>query len=206
MAQKGKYLAAVSAAFLFISPMNAQDTRSNLHINSGLSYMLTENIDSGFKTGFGFSFPLLKKTSVTFDFGYWKSSVHKEPKGLFNGTLSMAPFHVSLYYTLFENKNFMPYVFGGTGFIFTHFEIKDLITIPEVSIDQEVSNGISFHAGAGSLLKINQRLALYGEACFLLIKGDGITTFTDMNRGVSTENFSLNLDSFVFCLGIKYYL
>lgn len=206
MAQKGKYLAAVLAAFLFMSPLMAQNPRSSLHINGGFCWMLKKNIDLGLKTGFGFSVPLLKNTALTLDFGYWKSRVQEESGDLFDGTLSMAPFQASLYCTLFETKRLAPYVFGGTGFIFSHFEMEDLITIPEVSVDQEVHDGISFHAGAGSFLRINDNLALYVEACFLYRMGEGITTITDMNLGESKESFSLNLSSLVLSFGIKYYL
>jgi len=206
MTRKNKFFILALAGVLFISPLTAENPRSSLHINGGFCWMLKKNIDLGLKTGFGFSVPLVKKTTLTLDFGYWKSRVQEEPGDLFDGTLSMAPFQASLYYTLFETKRLAPYVFGGTGFIFSHFEMEDLITIPEVSVDQEVHDGISFHAGAGSFLRINDNIALYVEACFLYRKGEGATTIKDMNLGESKENFSLNLSSLVLSFGIKYYL
>ena len=206
MTRKKIFFVLALAGLLFISPLKAEKPRSSLHINSGFCWMLKENIDSGLKTGFGFSVPLLKNTTLTLDFGYWKSSVNEGPGELYNGTLSMAPFNASLYYTLFETKRLAPYVFGGGGFIFSNFEMEDPITIPEVSIDQEVNNGMSFHAGAGSFLRINNHISLYAEACFLYRKGDVTTTITDMNFGESTENFSLNLSCLSLCLGVKYYL
>lgn len=206
MFQKTKYFTVVCAALLLTSPLIGENPRGSLHINGGFSMVLKENIDSGFKTGFGFSSPLLKNTWITLDFGYWKSNVHEVPGELYSGTLSMAPFQVSICYNLLETKQLTPYVFGGTGIIFAHLKIEDSITIPEVSIDQEVNDGISFHAGVGSLLRINKDISLFGEACFLYRKGEGITTITDMNTGESTENFPLNLNSLVFSIGIKYYL
>jgi hypothetical protein len=206
MAQKVKCLVVAMTVVLLTSPLMAENSSGSLHINGGFCWMLKENIDSGLKTGFGFSVPLLKNTALILDFGYWKSSVHEEPDNFFDGTLSMAPFQASLYYILFETQRLAPYVFGGTGFIFSHFEIEDLITIPEVSIEQKVNNGISFQAGVGSFLRINNSISLYGEACFLYRKGEVTTTITDMNFGESKENFSLNLSSLVLSIGIKYFL
>jgi len=204
--QKEKYCAAVLATFLLLSPLMAQNPRNSVHLNGGYGCMLKENIDSGFKTGFGFSVPLLEKTALTFDFGFWKSGVQEETGGLFDGTLIMAPFQASLSYTLFETKRFAPYVFGGTGFIFSRFKMEDIVTIPEISIDQKVNNGVIFKAGAGSLLRLNKNIAFYGEACFFYRKAEGTTTITDINNGESKESFSLNLNSLVFSIGIKYYL
>jgi hypothetical protein len=206
MNKKTKYGIIILAVLFFSSPLLAQNPQGSVHVNGGLSWFLKENIDSGFETGFGFSFPLFHKNSLVFNFGYWKSSVHKEADGLYSGTLSMAPFQASLYYHILEIKGFIPYVFGGAGMIFTHFKMEDLVTIPEVSIDQKVNNGVSFHAGAGSHLKINKHLALYSEICFLYRKAEGTTTITDMNKGVSIEKFPLNLNSFALRFGIRYYL
>ncbi|MFW6123610.1 MAG: hypothetical protein ACOC5G_00140 [Acidobacteriota bacterium] len=206
MASKIKCYAVAFTVLLLISPLFAENPKLSLHINGGLCWMLKKNIDSGLKTGFGFSVPVVEKTTLTFDFGFWKSGVQEETGGLYDGTLTMAPFQASLYYTLFETRRFAPYVFGGTGIVFSHFKAEDIISIPEVSIDQKVNNGISLHAGAGSFLKINKRIAFYGEACFFYRKGEGSTTYTDMNFGKSTKNFSLDLSSLVFSIGIKYYL
>mgnify|MGYP001057460826 CR=1 FL=1 len=206
MNKKTKYGVTFLAFLLLASPLPAQNPQGSVHVNGGLSWFLKENIDSGFETGFGFSVPFFNKTSLVFNFGYWKSSVHEEAGGLYSGTLSMAPFQASLYYHILESKGFIPYVFGGAGMIFNHFEMEDLVTIPEVSIDQNVNNGVGFHAGAGSHLKINKHLALYGEICFLYRKAEGTTTTTDMNKGISTEKFPLNLNSFALRFGIRYYL
>ncbi|MBD3414928.1 MAG: hypothetical protein GF421_10920 [Candidatus Aminicenantes bacterium] len=206
MSQKTKCFLAIGTALLLNAAMMAQSPQSSAHINGGWSWMLEDTLDSGLKTGFGFSLPLLNKTTATFDFGYWKSTVHQKPNMLFNGTLSMAPFQVSLNYYFFEKKRVNPYVFGGTGIVFTHFEMEDIVTIPEVSISQNVKNGISFHAGAGSLFRMKKNLAFYAEVCFFYRRGKATTTMEDMNFGRSTEDFNLNLNSLAFSIGIKYFL
>jgi len=206
MSKRTKYGIIILAVLFFSSPLLAQNSQGSVHVNGGLSWVFKENIASGFETGFGFSVPLFNKTSLVFNFGYWKSSVNEEADGLYSGTLSMAPFQASLYYHILESKGFVPYVFGGAGMIFTHIDMEDLITIPEISINQKVNNGVSFHGGAGSLLKLNDHLALFGEVCFLYRKAEGTTTITDMNNGTSTEKFPLNLNSLVLRFGIKYYL
>jgi len=204
--KKTKHGIAILAVLFILTPLLAQNPLGSVHVNGGLSWFLKENIDSGYETGFGFSIPLLKNTALVFNFVYWKSSVHEEIDGLYNGTLSMAPFQASMYYHILESKGFIPYVFAGAGMIFTHFDMEDLITIPEISINQKVNNGISFHTGAGSLFKLNDHLALFGEVCFLYRKAEGTTIITDMNNGTSTEKFPLNLNSLVLRFGIKYYL
>lgn len=206
MGPKIKFILVLGTALLMCSSLLAQNSRGSVQVNGGMFCFLKENIDSGFKTGFGFSFPLLKKTELSFEFGYGKSSVHEEPHKLHNGTLSWAPFQASMYYYFLENKKLTPYAFGGVDLVFAHFKMEDIITIPEVSINQEVNNGISFHAGAGSLFRINHHFALYGEVCFFYRKGEGKTITTDINKGVSTENFFLNFNSFILSIGIKYYL
>jgi hypothetical protein len=206
MSKRTKYGVAILAVQLFFSPLLAQNHRGGVQVNGGLSWFFKKNIDSAFETGFGFSLPLVRKTALVLNFEYWKSNVHEEIDGLYNGTLSMAPFQASLYYHILESRGIIPYVFAGAGIIFSHFKIGEMITIPEVSINQKINNGISFHAGTGSLLILNDHLALYGEVCFLYRKTEVTTTITDMNTGILTEKFPLNLNSLALRFGIKYYL
>lgn len=175
-----------------------------VHANGGVSFPKEDNVKSGLESGFGFSFTLDRRMLLSFDFGYWKSDVEEEPGKLHKGKLSVTPFLVSLQVSLFEKKAFNPYIFAGAGYVFYDFKIKDIITIPEVTITQKIENGLSLHAGLGALVQILDRLDLFGEALYLYRKGDGQTTISDMNKGTTYEDFSLDMSAFLFRLGIKY--
>lgn len=180
--------------------------KSSVHVYAGMVIPGEESIKSGFHTAFGFSYPLAERIIFSFDFTYWKSNVEEDEGKLFNGTLSVTPFTVSLQYTLIKESDITPYVFFGTGFVFTNFKMEDYISIPEVTITQEINNGLSFHFGTGVNLKVTDSLALFTEILYLYRKAKGETTISDMNFGVNSEEFSLNLSSFLFQIGIKYFL
>lgn len=196
---------ALSLIFLcFQAPAYAQSL--SFHVHGGMALPQEGNIESGFETGFGFSYSIDKKISLTFDFSYWRSDVSKDHPDLYDGELSVTPFLVSLQYSLLEEAAVIPYIFAGTGFIFSNFEIGDIITIPEISINQKVENGISFYCGAGGRIKFTSNLALLTEITYLFRDATGETTITDMNFGVSKEGFSIDMSSLVLRVGIKYFI
>lgn len=122
-----------------------------------------------------------------------------------NGKLSMTPFLVSLQFLPFPRKTLTPYIFFGAGMIFASFKLGEYVSIPEISISQKVESGIGLHGGMGGEFQLRKNVLLYAEASYLFRKAAGETTITDMNFGVTRGNFSLNLNSLIFRLGIKYY-
>lgn len=178
----------------------------SFHANGGLSLPKEKNINSGFETGFGFAFPINKKISISFNFGFWKSGVEAGAGKLMKGKLTVTPFLASIHYCLFEKKIFIPYFFVGAGYVFNSFKIGEYITIPEVKITQKIEAGPAFQAGLGSQILISRKLALFAEAFYLYRQAEGTTTISDMNFGLSSEKFTLNMSSFFIGLGIKYYL
>jgi hypothetical protein len=203
---KKKIIILGTILFFFLSLQGlAQGQRSSFHANVGIAFPKEENIKSGFESGFGFSLPLSKKMSLAFDFGYWKSTVHEKLGKLFNGKLSINPFLFSLHYALAAEKFVVPYIFLGSSLIFTTFKIGKYISIPEITINQKVENGIGVHLGSGANVKLTMNLALFGEISYLYRKAKGKTIITDMNFGVSTKEFSINLGSLQVGLGMKYF-
>ena len=175
-----------------------------VHANGGFSFPQEGNMKSGLESGFGFAYILNKKVAAFFDFGFWKSEVEEEPGKLLDGKLSVTPFLFSLQYYFYEKRDFNPYIFAGIGYIFYDFKLKDIITIPEITITQKVENGLGFQAGLGAQVKILDRLSIFGEALYLYHKAEGITTISDLNFGTTTEEFSLNTSTSLIRLGIRY--
>lgn len=192
------------AGVLFL-PVQAQNVRLNVRAHLGYASPFEENMDSSLESGFGLSLPVTEQISLAFDVGYWKSDVREKKDQLRNGSLTTTPFSISVHYHLWSKGRIVPYVFAGTGMVFSNFQIEDFITIPEITIDQEVDDGMGFQAGAGSLMKLTKQLALYGELEYLYRKGTGTTLITDMNRETTRENFSLSLNALLLRIGFNYF-
>lgn len=178
--------------------------RFSVHANGGFSFPREGNMRSGWESGFGFAYTLNKKVAAFFDFGFWKSEVEEEPGKLLDGKLSVTPFLFSLQYYFFEKRAFIPYIFAGIGYIFYDFKLKDIVTIPEITITQKVENGLGFQAGLGAQVQISDRLSLFGEALYLYRKAEGTTTTFDLNFGTTIEEFSLDTSTSLIRLGIRY--
>jgi outer membrane protein W len=179
--------------------------RFSVHANGGFFFPREGNMKSGWESGFGFAYILNKKVAAFFDFGFWKSEVEEEPGELFNGKLSVTPFLFSLQYYFFEKRDFIPYIFAGIGYIFYDFKLKDIFTIPEITITQKIENGLGFQAGLGAQVKILDRLSIFGEALYLYRKAEGTTTTSDLNFGTTKEEFSLDTSTSLIRLGIRYF-
>jgi outer membrane protein W len=186
-------------------PDSSPGQKANFHANPGVAFPKEKNILTAFESGFGFSLSLTKRIFLSINFGYWKSNVEEKEHSLLNGELSTTPFFLSLQFKLRERSQINPYVFVGTNLVFTKFEIGDYITIPEVTLNQKVRNGLGLHFGTGADFSFTEYLALFVEGIYLVMKAEAETTITDLNFGVSTEEFSVSLDSLIFQVGIKYF-
>jgi hypothetical protein len=179
--------------------------RMSFHLSPGAAFPKEKKIHSSFESGFGFSLPLIERIFLSLNFVYWKSSVEEKEGSLMNGELSVTPFFFSLEFRLMENKKFNPYIFLGANLVFTRFEIGKYISIPEVTINQEVRNGPGLHFGGGIDFSLTGQLALFVEGFYFLRKAKAETTIKDMNFGVTTEEFLISLDSLILQIGIKYF-
>ncbi|MFP4082843.1 MAG: outer membrane beta-barrel protein [Candidatus Aminicenantes bacterium] len=200
----------ISSMVIFLLLVGTQDMvrgeRLIFHVNGGISLPAEENVNSAFDSGFGFAVAVNKKLWFSFNFDYWRSQVKETEKKLLEGKLSETPFLASVHYSLTESKTFNPYVFAGIGFVFSHFDIGEYVTIPEVTINQKVENGPALQAGLGGWFRVSKRWAVFAEALYLYRKTDGKTIITDLNLGVTEDSFSLNMSASLLRVGIRYFL
>jgi hypothetical protein len=178
----------------------------SFHVNPGVSFPKEKNIKAGFESGFGISLPLMRRVVLSLDFSYWKSNVDEEAGRLFNGKLSVTPFFFSFQFNLMEKGKINPYVFLGPNLVFSRFEIGEYYAIPELTINQEISNGLGFHLGGGSDIHLTDNWFLFASLTYLFRNAKGETRYSDINLGVRTEEFSVSLDSLILKVGIKYFL
>ena len=195
--------------FFFLSllsfPWSSPAQKANFHANPGVAIPKEKNILAAFESGFGFSLPFTKRIFLSINFAHWKSRVKEKEGALMNGELSITPFFLSLQFKLRERSQINPYLFLGANLVVIKFEIGEYITIPEVTLNQKVGNGPGLHFGIGTDFSFTENLTLFTEGIYLVRKAKAETTLTDLNFGVTTEEFSISLDSLIFQIGIKYF-
>ena len=190
---------------LFLSLIQTSKSQGfSIHAHSGIGMPKGGTIGSGLESGFGFDFHLTDRISISFDFENWRSDVREESGKLMNGKLSFNPFLISARYSFLPGKAYTPYAFLGAGFVFNRFEMDEIITIPEIKINQKLKNGLGFIAGAGFLVKMSNRFALFTDLHFFFRKTTGETIITDMNFGIQSDGFSLDLSTFVWRVGLRF--
>lgn len=193
----------VTVIFIFSADLNAKIV---VHLHGGAAYPAESNINNTFSTGFGFSFYLLEKFPVTFDFISWKSDVEEKSDQLHEGQLTSNLFLVSGQYIFFPEKRISPYAFVGTGIIFNNFKIGTYYSIPEITLSQKVEGGPMLNLGTGALFKISDNFSLFLDLFYLIKSSTGRTVITDMNIGRDTSTFSISQNTVVVRLGIRYWL
>lgn len=163
------------------------------------------HIHSSLTAGLGIVLPMKDQVSVSFDLGFWTSSVDTEPHKFYEGRMTLFPVLASLRYSFLPDKTINPCVFIGTGYVFAHFKMEDIITIPEITVNQTIENGFCWLAGAGTIIRISESFGLSAEGIYLNRKTTGLTTITDLNFGENSEKFSVRLHAFIFQVGIEYF-
>lgn len=163
------------------------------------------SIHSSLTAGLGIALPVKESISVSLDLGFWKSSVDTEPHKFYEGKMTLLPVLASFRYSFLPDKKINPYVFIGPGYVFAHFKMKDIITIPEVTIDQTIENGFCVHAGVGTIIRISESLGVNAGGFYFNRKSMGTTTISDLNLGKILEKFSVRLHALIFQVGIEYF-
>lgn len=162
-------------------------------------------IHSSLAGGLGIVLPVKGNISFSLDLGFWKSSVDVKPNKFYEGKMTLIPFLASFRYSLLPDKTINPYAYIGTGYVITRFKMEDIITLPEITIDQKIKNGFCVYAGAGADIRISESLGMTAEGFYFHRKTTGTTTISDLNFGMSSENFLVRLHAFIFQIGVKYF-
>jgi hypothetical protein len=189
---------------LFVSA-NAETPRLSFYAKTGLASPVEEHIHSSLSGAFGLSYSFGNRISISVDLGSWKSLTDEKSQDLFKGKMTLTPFLISLRYSFSLDYQMSPYALIGGGYVFTHFKMDDIITIPEITISQEIMSGLCLHAGLGVSLKVSKSFGLIGEAVYLFRKTQAVTTIADMNFGSSSEEFFVRLHTLLFQVGIVYH-
>ncbi len=188
------------------SKASGKGAQTSLEVQMGAVIPDEDYLKAHVVSGIGLTIPLKKRLSLTLDLGYWKSSVEEVPSKFYDGQLKAFPFLASLRFSLLRQNRVNPYAFLGGGYIFTSFIMKDIITIPEITIGQCVKNGPCLQCGLGIDVTISHTWGVFTEAVYFYRESTGITTITDLNFGTNTKEFPVNLRSWIFQIGIKYFV
>jgi hypothetical protein len=203
---KARILSVVLALCLMEAPAFAQSQRLSVLAQVGGAFHEENNLRPGVETGFGASYPLGTRFSVSLENLYWKCTSKEFRTKLYDGTLTLSPVLLSLQYNFHRNKFFFPYAFMGGGYMFTRFKIGKYISIPEIRIDQRVDGGPAFYFGLGARIAFSKSWSFVAEAAYLMRNATGETIISDMNRGVSKEKFWVNLHVVFLKFGLRFYI
>lgn len=208
MNQAAKKCAGVLAlALLLCSSGFSENKKSSFHAGLGWAGPGGSSLNGSFQTDFGFSLSITEKISLVLDFSYWKTAVEEQSGGdLLNGELTMTPFLGGIRLDLSSHSFISPYLFGGIGYVVSTFRMGDVVTIPEVSITQRINSGIGFQGGGGVLFRVTESIGIFLEGLYMARSASGTTTIRDLNLGVTTDDFSLNLNTLIVHVGIKYFV
>jgi len=198
----------LSLVLFWLSPLLlvAQQGRFGLHGTLGYAVPQAETIGGGVLSSVGFDLKLKYGWRLCFDFALSRHHVEDNPQGLREGTLTLTPFWGILQYHFFPRGAFSPYLLGGAGYIFSRFQLQQLITIPEVSFSQKVEDGWAWLGGAGLEIRLNrEKLSFFGEAVYMSRQTTGTTIIDDLNLGRREETFDVDLKAWQIHLGLRYF-
>ena len=180
------------------------NARLSLEINTGARFPTEDYLQIHIVSGFGIALPLKQRLFLSLNLGYWNGTVEDNPDKFYDGRLKSFPFLVSLRYFFVRQKRVNPYVLLGAGYVINSFDMKDIITIPEITIEQSIKNRPCFQVGIGIDAPLSRSFGLFTEVAYFHSKSTGITKISDLNFGISIEEFPVKLQSWTFQIGIRF--
>jgi hypothetical protein len=198
------------AAVLILSvcaPGFSGERKSSFFAGAGWADHGAGQLKGAVQTDFGFSLNVTKKISLFLDFCYWKSPVDQQAQSvLLAGDVILTPLLGGIRFDPLPGGFFSPYLFGGIGYVVSTYRMGEIFSIPEVTIMQKLKSGIGFQGGAGVMFRISESIGLFVEGLFIGRNATGTTTVRDLNLGLSSEDFSLNLNTLTVRVGLKYFV
>jgi hypothetical protein len=180
------------------------DAKLSVEMHAGARFPTEDYPKTHVVLGFGIAFPLKQKLFLTLDLGYGIGAVEDNPDKFYDGRLKSFPFLASFQYFFARDKRVNPYVSLGAGYVFNSFDMKDIITIPEITIEQSIKNRPCFQVGIGIDAPLSRSSGVFTEVVYFYNKSTGTTKISDINFGTSIEEFPVKLQSWIFQIGIRY--
>jgi len=203
---KTRRIVALIFAIGFLSGMAfGQSRRPSFFAQGGGAFHEENNLRPGVETGFGFTYPLGKRFSLSLEYIHWRSEAKEFRTKLYNGTLTLSPVLLTLQFDFHRNTFFFPYGFIGGGYLFSRFKIGSYISIPEIKIDQHVDEGPAFYLGLGARIAFSETWSFLSEVAYLIRNASGETIISDMNKGVSREKIWVNIHVVFLKFGVRFY-
>ena len=192
--------------FFICFNLNAQKISFALGLKVQYADPVKNIYDGDFMSGILFNLKMGDNFMIEVDSGNWKSQI-KEKNYLYPGELSVTPILVSGIFIYPVRDSFHPYVSIGFGYYFNHFQIsEDLVTIPEIKINQNVEDDFGFQSGLGFDYFIASSFALNLDVkyCWISPKGETVITYVENNK-INQKIFNLNLNNLLYRICVKIY-
>jgi len=196
-----KLASAIIICALWPGFLQGQALQAQLH--AGAALPSGRQFRPGLETGFGAVLSLASRLAAVLEYDRWQSRVKGSPVGFLDGDFTATPLSLSLRYQLLSRAGFIWYASAGGCHLSNRFLMDHLVTIPEIKINQAVKNTAGVCLGSGTERRISARVAIFLEAAYLLARGRGVTTITDMNQGLTREEFGFSLNSFHLRAGLR---
>ncbi len=171
----------------------AQSPRVTFSLQGGGAGHEENNLHVGLASGFGISVPLTRRLSATAEIDHWSTESRTSFGKLWHGRLAVTPVLLGLRYEFGGNGYFVPFVAAGAGYVGTRFRIGPIITIPEITVEQNVRSGVAGFVGFGASWRLTALWEFFSEMDYLIRTAPGRTVVRDLNHGVSTADIWVNL-------------
>lgn len=204
-------IAAISPPKTYVPKKIETIPKSCIGAIVGYAMLSEENYGSGFKYGGSLCLEITKNIAIELSGLRFQSNVEGNPEALSEGKLSIIPIQLSLKARFLMAGRFVPYVLGGGGYYLSSFALDERIISNwdafGFDIEEKVENAIGFHFGAGIDLFLTKNIALNADLRYCIAKTKGSWTLTDQFAGIETSGNleALNLNSFMFGAGLKFY-
>lgn len=190
------------AALVLAAAPGAQ-RRFGVQLQGGYAFPEENKHQGGAETSFGAVIPIGGRMSLALEFMRWTVRSLGSPGKLYAGTIELSPVAATVRFEFLRNQFFFPYAFAGAALVFARFEMGPYISIPEVTIDQEIENGPAPYLGIGARLALTRNLSFTSEAAYLARTARARTIFRDMNFGTTAQELTANLRTVFLKFGLQ---
>jgi len=170
------------------------------------------NYSAALKYGGDFLLGITKNIAIELSGLSFRSEVKENPEALSKGILTITPIGLSIQGRFPINSRFVPYIAAGGAYYLNAFTIDKNIITSWNSLGFEIKEGvekdIGFNLGAGIDFFVKGNMALNLDIKYLINKTKGNWSIIDQisNTKVSRDLDSLNINSLVIGLGLKFFL